>query len=239
MPTGCNSSATHSSSNLSLLQEGNLYLVIQRSTRSWCGLSSLQPNTYTVTESQRSRKCGLAMTPTCVPAKPCVSSLLIHLAQAAHMVSLQKRSIPTHPIHTHARSTRSSPQTQWCHCGRWSLGDSNVLGEESHPGFQIDHSDLGPGRLVWPAITKTHKTYFMSAQVYSAKHRQRTWSASARDSAVSRLSQLQAPCSPQRSGSTSPAPDMSGLASTPSPARNCQVAARNTTTVGRIEKIMR
>ena len=146
MPTGCNSSATHSSSNLSLLQEGNLYLVIQRSTRSWCGLSFLQPNTYTVTESQRSRKCGLAMTPTCVPAKPCVSSLLSWTIPSISRKQLtwlhfKNAAYPTHPIHTHARSTR-------CHCGRWSLGDSNVLGEESHPGFQIDHSDLGRGRLV-------------------------------------------------------------------------------------------
>ena len=118
---------------------------------------SLLPDTYTVTDSQRSRKCGLAMTPTCVPAKPCVSSLVCWTIPSISRKKLAwfQKTQHLQPIqYTHARSTPSNPQTRWCHCGRWNLGDSNVLGEQSHPGFQIDHSDLSPDRLVWPASTK-------------------------------------------------------------------------------------
>ena len=72
---------------------------------------SLLPDTYAVTESQRSRTCGLAMTPTCVPAKPCVSPLVcwtipsISRKQLAWFHSKQRST--SNPSNTHTRKEHS------------------------------------------------------------------------------------------------------------------------------------
>ena len=115
------------------------------------------------------------------------------LVQEAHGVTHVRRAILTHP---RTERSLSSPQTEWCQRCRQRLGNCNVLGENSQPGFKTRQLSEGTGP---PRLERQTQPLCMFDEGH---HWPRTWSACQQGSPKSQLSQSLVPCSPPRPEST-------------------------------------